>query len=183
MLTATNIDLREAVKAGRFREDLFYRLNLLTITVPPLRERPDDIPEIVDYYLGYYATNYGKPGITVDPETLNRLMQYDWPGNIRELCNVVERAVLLNKSGIIMPDEVNIAIKTGRLTIADRQQIIIDVPPQGITLLEVERSVVKQVLNLVDWNKSEAARLLGISRPRLRRILDSEVLDQNRRDT
>jgi two-component system, NtrC family, response regulator AtoC len=181
VIAATNRDLERALETGAFRSDLYYRLNLLTIRIPPLRERPEDIPPMVEHYLDYYATNYAKPGIVIDEETLDLLREYRWPGNVRELCNVVERAVLLNRSGVIKSSDINVALKSSRLTVADRCQIVVEVPPQGITMEEIEREVVLQVLNACRWNKSEAARLLSISRPRLRRILDKSGLDQNRR--
>lgn len=181
VVAATNLDLKSAIKAKTFREDLYFRLNLMTIFIPPLRERAEDIPEILEYYLGYYCNNYGKPGLTIDPLTVNRLCQYAWPGNIRELCNVVERAVLLNQTGTITEKDISIALRTARIDISERRQIIIDVPPQGITLQKVEESVVKHVLNMCSWNKSEAARFLNISRPRLRRIIEGAGLEQNKR--
>jgi two-component system NtrC family response regulator len=181
VVAATNRDLEKAVATGSFREDLYYRLNLLTITIPPLRSRPDDIPAIAEHYLDYYCTNYGKPGIILHADTRALLQQYHWPGNVRELCNVLERAVLLNKSGVVVPSDINIAIRSSRLSLSDRRRIEIDVPPQGITLEEAQLAVVKQILNMCGWNKSEAARILRISRPRLRRILEDSGLDQNRR--
>ncbi|MDX9856473.1 MAG: sigma-54 dependent transcriptional regulator [candidate division Zixibacteria bacterium] len=181
VVAATNLDLERAIERGAFREDLYYRLNLLTIRIPPLGERPEDIPELIEYYLGYYATNYGKPGLMITPEAVQSMQQCRWPGNVRQLCNVIERAVLLTRSGAIGPDDVNVALRTGRITAADRRQIVVDLPDQGISLDEIEQNIVKQILNMCDWNKSETARLLRISRPRLRRIIDGAGLEQNRR--
>ncbi|MBD3401499.1 AAA family ATPase [candidate division GN15 bacterium] len=181
VVAATNLDLDNAIHSGTFRQDLFYRLNLLTIRIPPLRERPDDIPDLVDYYLGYYATNYGKPGVTIEPEAVTTMQQFPWPGNVRQLCNVIERAVLLNKTGAISNRDIDLAMRSGRVSAAERQQLVIDFPAQGMSLDEIEESVVKQVLNMCHWNKSEAARMLRISRPRLRRIIESAGLEQNRR--
>ncbi|MBU0984647.1 MAG: sigma-54 dependent transcriptional regulator [candidate division Zixibacteria bacterium] len=183
VVTATNLDLEEAIKAGTFREDLYFRLNLLTIEVPPLCERPDDVPELVDYYIQYYTTNYRKPRLKMEAAALKRMKEYAWPGNVRELCNVIERAVLLSQSTSIRLKDISTALKSGRITIADRQQIIIDIPPQGITLDAVDQQVVNHVLNLFNWNKTEAARFLGISRPRLRRIIEAGGLEQNRRQS
>ncbi len=181
VVTATNRDLEEVVSEGRFREDLFYRLNLLSITVPPLRDHAEDIPDLADYYFSYYGTNYGKPSLAIAPETYGILKVHSWPGNVRELCNVIERAVLLNKSGVIEPGDIGLAIDKDRLDMADRQRITIDIPTQGITLREIEVEAVKQVLNMFDWNRSRTAEYLGISRPRLRRLIDSAGLDQNKR--
>lgn len=181
VVAATNIDLKTAIKEGLFREDLYYRLNLLTITIPPLRERPEDIPDLIDYYLGYYTTNYGKPGLEMDKKCIEPLQQYNWPGNIRELCNVIEKAVLLCRDERIRAHDLGIALEKGRLSIADRQQITIDVPTQGVSLDYVVQNVVKQVLNMCNWNKSEAAKFLKISRPRLRRIIGSAQVEQDKR--
>ena len=114
-------------------------------------------------------------------KTIAKAQQYHWPGNVRELCNVVERAVLFNKSGIIKPGDLNVVIRNSRISIRDRQQISINVPPQGISLQDIEVTVVKQVLNMCDWNKSAAAEFLKISRPRLRRIIEAADLERNRR--
>jgi DNA-binding NtrC family response regulator len=180
-VAATNLDLTTAIEAGRFREDLFYRLNLLTIEIPPLRERSEDIPALIDHYRTYYAAMYSKPEISISNDAITAMKNYHWPGNIRELCNVIERAVLLCQCGTIRPQDIKLAMKKNRISIVDRQQIVIGVPPQGVTLVEVEQQVVKQVLSLFDWNKSEAAQFLGISRARLRRIIEAAGLVQNRR--
>ncbi|MBN2226954.1 MAG: sigma-54-dependent Fis family transcriptional regulator [candidate division Zixibacteria bacterium] len=181
VVAATNLELEKAVRDGSFREDLFYRLNLLTIEVPPLYERPEDIPGIVGHYLRFYSTLYGKPEVTINKEALTSMQEYPWPGNVRELCNVIERAVLLTKSNQIKPKDIKTALSRGRLSIADRNQIIIEIPSQGITLESIEHSVVSQVLNMFQWNKTETAKFLRISRPRLRRIIESAGLEQNRR--
>ena len=153
----------------------------MTIEISPLKDRPEDIPELLTHYLGFYSSNYGKPGLKIDPDTIERLCQYEWPGNIREHCNVVERAVLLKQSGTITDKDISIALSTDRINLAERKQIILDVPPQGISLQQVETTVVKHVLNMCKWNKSEAARFLKISRPRLRRIIEGAGLEQNKR--
>ena len=108
-------------------------------------------------------------------------MRYTWPGNVRELCNVIERMVLLTQGSAIKASTVKAALKRGRVSLADRRQIRIDVPPQGLSLQSIETTVVGQVLDLCGWNKSEAARFLGISRPRLRRIIETAGLEQDRR--
>lgn len=183
VVAATNLDLAKAIEAGRFREDLYYRLNLLTVEIAPLRERPEDIPLLVNHYLQFYSAMYSRPGITLGRSATEAMAEYHWPGNVRELCNIIERAVLLCRGRTIKSKDIRVALKKGRLSIADRQQIVIGVPPQGITLSEVEQEVVKQVLNVFNWNKSEAAKFLGISRPRLRRIIEAGGLEQNRRQS
>ena len=182
VVAATNVDLQGAIQAGTFREDLYFRLNLLTLHIPPLRNRPEDIPGTVKHYLALYSTLYGKPDLKIDDDAVKEMAVYSWPGNVRELCNVIERAVLLTKSDMISPKDVSGALKSGRITAADRQQLIIDMPPQGISLDEIQQKAVLQVLNMCEWNKSEAAKILKISRPRLRRIIESAGLERNRRD-
>jgi len=181
VVAATNLDLINAVDEGAFRADLYYRLNLLSVEIPGLRERPQDIPQLIGHYLGYYATMYAKPELTITQPAINELLEYQWPGNVRELCNIIERAVLLARGKRIKPEDVRAAMKKGRLTCGDRQQIVLDVPSQGMTLDQVEQQVVKQVLNMFSWNKSDTARFLGISRPRLRRIIEAAGFEQNRR--
>ncbi len=181
VVAATNIDMARAIAERRFRDDLLHRLNLLVLEVPCLRDRPEDIPLLVEHYVRYYSCLYHKPDQEVDDAAISELMQYEWPGNVRELCNVIERMVLLTRSTRIKASTIKSALKRGRIGIADRRQIRIDVPAQGLPLQSIEETVVSQVLDMCGWNKSEAARFLGISRPRLRRIMDTAKLEQDRR--
>ncbi len=181
VVAATNLNLEEAILAGTFREDLYFRLNLLTIDIPPLKERPEDIRDLVEYYLGFYASNYRKPGVTIDEQAIQLMQEHNWPGNVRELCNIVERSILLTQTGSIKAKDVRTFLKKGRVGLAERRQIVIEVPPQGITLQTIEQHAVKQVLDACNWNKTETARFLGISRPRLRRIIDAAGLERDRR--
>ena len=181
VVAATNVDLETAIAAGRFREDLYYRINLLCIDLPPLRKRPDDVVQLTKHYLSYYATIYCKPIEAISDEALGLMTAHDWPGNIRELCNVIERAVLLSKRDVLQTDDIDAAIKRGRITAAERQRIVVDLPPQGKGLDDIQADVVKYVLDMHGWNKTEVARYLGISRPRLRRIIDQAGLEQDRR--
>lgn len=181
VVAATNLDLTKAIEAGQFREDLYYRLNLLTIDIPPLGDRPEDIPALIDHYREFYAVMYAKPGISINQASIKAMTEYHWPGNVRELCNVIERAILLCQSKTLKPQDIKLALKKARISIADRQQIVVNVPSHGVTLAEVDQQVVKQVLNLFNWNKSDTAKFLGISRPRLRRIIEAGRLEQNRR--
>jgi len=181
VLAATNLDLDETIKDGQFRDDLFFRLNLLTIEIPPLRSRPEDIPVVIDHYLGFYATLYGKPGIKIEAAAVEEMSSYHWPGNVRELCNVIERAVLLATTKSIKIKDIKGAFRRRKVSAADCRKIVIDVPGQGMSLEAIESQAVKHVLDMCNWNKSKAAKFLKISRPRLRRILDSSGLEQNRR--
>ena len=181
IVAATNSDLYEAVREGRFREDLLHRLNLLVIEIPPLREHPTDIPILLNHYIDHYAALYNKPDMCLEESALDELTHYHWPGNVRELCNVVERIVLLAQGRVLKTKSVREALKRGRIGAAERGQITIKLPPQGLPLQQIEESVVKHVLDLCKWNKSEAAKYLGISRPRLRRIIENAGLEQDRR--
>ena len=182
VLAATNANLEEDVESGRFRRDLLFRLNLIAIHLPPLSERKEDIEELAKNNFEFYCTIYNKSSLTLTKEAIKRLLKYNWPGNVRELRNVMERIVLLSSSDSITPKQISDAISNGRISINDRRQIIIDVPKHGITLKTIEKQVIGEILNLVGWNRTEAAKLLGISRARLRRIMDDNNLKDNKRN-
>jgi DNA-binding NtrC family response regulator len=154
IIAATNVDLRQAVKDGRFREDLFYRLNVITVDLPPLRDRREDIPLLVQHFSKKFAEENGKPQAQFLPEALRPLMDYAWPGNVRELENVVERAVVLSTGSVIgpelLPDEV-----LGRAGARILQ------PRPDASLFEIieecERRVILDMLERCDWNQTDAA--------------------------
>jgi len=158
IVAATNRDLVSEVEAGRFREDLYYRLNVIAVTAPALRARREDIPLLVDHFLGVYCTKNGRARLTVPSEVLRKLMDYSWPGNVRELENVIERAAVLCRSELLglsdLPDAV--ASATPR-------------PPSELTfsigtpLSEVEQRMIRDTLSHTGGDKSLAAQLLGIS--------------------
>ena len=162
ILAATNIDLRRAVEEGRFREDLYYRLNVIAIQIPPLRQRKEDIPALVQHFVEKYSKENSKPVVGVTPEALQSLMDYDWPGNVRELENVIERGVVLSTGDHIgrdlMPDHVRSA-PTFHLP-------HMCVPPEGISLREVisdfERRIIESTLDSTGGVQKDAARLLGL---------------------
>ncbi len=180
VVTATNTNLIQAIQDGKFREDLYYRLNLLTIEIPPLQERPTDIPELINYYLQFYSKLYNKPNISFSEKGITELQNYSWPGNVRELSNVIERVVLLTKKNIIRYSDIHDSLKKGRNNVDGLKQFVIDIPKNGISLEEVEQKFVSEILKMHDWNKSETASFLKISRPRLRRIIEKAGLVQNR---
>jgi len=163
VVAATNRNLQDEVKAGRFREDLFYRLNVLPIALPPLRERADDIPRLVAFYVDVYNTEFKKKIRGVTPEAMARIARHPWPGNIRELRNAVERAMLL-ADGDELTVDVFPAVTGGgaRLTEA------VDLPATGIDLEQLERSLVVQALERTGWNQTKAAALLGLNRDQIR---------------
>ncbi|MCP4706876.1 MAG: sigma-54-dependent Fis family transcriptional regulator [candidate division Zixibacteria bacterium] len=181
VLAATNVNLEEAVEANQFRRDLLFRLNLIAIHLPSLHERKEDIEELAKNNFDFYRTIYNKPSLSISNEAISKLNDYNWPGNVRELRNVMERIVLLASTDKIKPKQISEAISNGRISIKDRRQIIIDVPRQGIALKSIEKQVVGEILNFVEWNRTEAAKLLGISRARLRRIMDNNKLNKNKR--
>ncbi|HEY3500951.1 MAG TPA: sigma-54 dependent transcriptional regulator [Polyangiaceae bacterium] len=158
IIAATNRDLAAEVEAGRFREDLFYRLNVIALTAPPLRSRREDVPLLVDHFLGIYCTKNGRPRLSVPREVLARLSDYAWPGNVRELENVVERAAVLCRGDVLrledLPDAVAQAIAPppGALTF-----------PIGTPLDEVEMRMIRETLKHTQGDKPLAAQLLRIS--------------------
>lgn len=181
VIAATNIDLEEAVRQNRFREDLLFRLNLIAIHLPPLRERLEDIKDLAACNFEFYRSLYNKPDLTITDSAVRKLLNHQWPGNVRELRNVIERAVLLSTGNKVDTDEIINAMQNGRTKIPERRNIVIEIPEHGVSLKSIERQVVGQILNMVSWNRSEAARVLNISRARLRRIMEENNLVNDRR--
>jgi len=163
VVAATNVDLRRAVEEGRFREDLYYRLNVIAIQLPPLRQRKEDIPALVQHFVEKYAQENEKAVAGVSPEAMQFLMDYDWPGNVRELENVIERGVVLSTGPTIgqelVPDQVRTS--PGFFHIPP-----VSVPPEGINLREViasfERRIIESTLDATGGVQKDAARLLGL---------------------
>ncbi len=157
VIAATNLDLEGAVRSGDFREDLFYRLNVIPITLPPLRSRRDDVPLLADYFLRAYSEKNKKSVVEIAPEALEQLMDYGWPGNVRELENTMERAVVLAKSSVMglsdLPETIVDAV-----TASDVLSI-----PIGTPLEEIERRLIRETLRFTEGDKKRAAQLLGIA--------------------
>ncbi len=162
IIAATHRDLKQMMHDGRFREDLYYRLNVFPINLPPLRERREDIPELVRYSIGRVAADLKVSATDVTAETMQLLVSYPWPGNIRELQNVMERAVLLSCGKAITPEELPREI-TGQAEVRPMPQTT-----AGLSLPEQEKLLCLQALERNKWNQSKAARELGISRDHLR---------------
>lgn len=162
IISATNIDLKKAIKEGMFREDLYYRLNVVPIEIPPLRERKEDIPLLVRYFLEIFNREFGKRIKEISLEAMKFLMNYRWPGNVRELRNVIERLVALTKGEVIsherLPLDILLTVKAGKGNTGEK----------GILLKEAreqfERQFIFGVLEKVNWNQTEAAKILGIHR-------------------
>jgi two-component system response regulator AtoC len=173
VIAATNRDLDAEVRAGRFRQDLFYRLNVIAIVLPPLRERSEDIPRLTNYYIESYNTEFRKRITGVSPEAMTLLTQYSWPGNIRELRNAVERAMLLAAGTELVPEDFPAAAPT-----LARLNEDIALPSGGVNLEHLERSLVVQALQRSDWNQTQAARLLGLNRDQIRYRIEKFGLEK-----
>ncbi len=163
VIAATNRNLEEEVRAGRFRSDLFYRLNVLPIVLPPLRAHPEDLPALVNFYIDSFNREFKKNVRGVSAAAMRALSAYGWPGNIRELRNAVERAMLLAESQLLEPKDFPIASGA-------REEIThgFELPANGIDLDQIERSLVVQALTRSDWNQTRAAALLGLNRDQIR---------------
>ena len=166
VIAATNRDLVAEVDAGRFRKDLYYRLNVIPVNVPPLRERTGDVPLLVDHIVRRLARDLGRPVRQVDSKAIALLERYEWPGNVRELRNVLERAVILCAEDTIRPSD--LAPELGGATGALPGPSGFLLPEEGIDLAALERDLVSQALDRSGGNQSHAARLLGIGRYALR---------------
>jgi DNA-binding NtrC family response regulator len=170
MIAATNKPLEEEQKAGRFREDLYYRLNVVTIELPPLRERREDIPALVEHFLT--TRQLGKVRCQVHPDALRTLQEHDWPGNIRELANVLERAQILAEDHLITVDDLPESL---HLMPPPPE----DCDPDTLNLAEVERRTVRAALQQTNGNKVHAAKALGINRRTLYRLVQKYGLDDS----
>jgi len=169
IIAATNKDLAEEISAGRFREDLFYRLNVVTLNMPPLRERKDDIPLLAQHFLKSFAEKNRKAIKGFTPQAMARLLAYDWPGNVRELMNAIERMVVLSRADYVDEPELPPVIlehSSRQAEIHKPQDLPADLP-----LEEVEKASILKTLESAGGNKSEAARRLGITRRTLHKKL------------
>lgn len=179
LISATNKILIDQVKSGSFREDLFYRLNVIELNIPPLRHRKEDISLLLSYYIEFFSQKYTLEPIEFSDECIGLFMIYDWPGNVRELRNMVERSfVLLGGGGVVeadmLPSCINKREKFISTFTSNRSEHfnqIIQIPV-GMSLEDVEKKVIDQTLNSVDDNKTEAAKILGFSRKTLHNKLD-----------
>jgi transcriptional regulator with PAS, ATPase and Fis domain len=168
VIAATNNNLEQAVANGEFRQDLYYRLKVISLRMPCLREQTDDIPLLAKHYLEQFAEEFNKPPKKLSPEAAKVLQRYAWPGNVRELRNVMERLVILEQTEVVLPEHLPAELRLG--TRAGNRSII-QLPPGGVALAEVERELVCQAMQRACGNQSSAAELLGIERDALRRRL------------
>jgi DNA-binding NtrC family response regulator len=173
VVAATNRSLEEEVRKGKFREDLYYRLNVMPVTLPPLRQRRDDVPRLLLYYVDLFNTEFRKHIRRIAPKTLDALRAYAWPGNVRELRNAVERAMLLADGDELSDDHFPV---TGvPLTRLSGQ---VELPIEGVNLEELERSLVVQALERSGWNQTRAATLLGLNRDQIRYRIEKFKLEK-----
>ncbi len=168
VIAATNKNLREAVKEGAFRQDLYYRLNVIQIIIPPLRNRPEDILPLTKFFIEHYNRKFQRSVEGVSPEAVRLLLAHDWPGNVRELRNAVERAMILEESSLLTASSLPITIRNleGRDDATPRPRIVF--PEEGLSLVENERMLVAQALEKTGGNQTQAAHLLRITRDTLR---------------
>jgi DNA-binding NtrC family response regulator len=171
IIAATNKDLEAEVARGTFRKELYYRLAVLTIHLPPLRERGEDIPLLATHFVERFSTKYGRPNVRLGEGGTKALSEYHWPGNVRELKHVVERAIISCPEGVIDLDELSLGRSaSGNKTLLEETPhgLKVQFPPEGIDLRQWERVLIKRALQSTGGNRSRAARLLGISRYALR---------------
>ncbi|HUY13247.1 MAG TPA: sigma-54 dependent transcriptional regulator [Terriglobia bacterium] len=168
LVAATNRDLRAALEQGTFREDLYYRLNVVPINIPPLREHKEDIPDLVNYFVERFGGESGKDLKGITAGAMKLLMQFHWPGNVRELENIIERAVAFAEGNMIEPEDIRLDLSP---TIPSKPLAggqIPTFPPAGMTLENYEDEIIREALRRANGNKSHAARMLGLSRNALR---------------
>jgi two-component system response regulator HydG len=168
VIAASNKDLKKEMEQKRFREDLFYRLNVVALNLPPLKDRKEDIPLLAQHFLQIFATKNNKNIKGFTPQSMEKLVKYNWPGNVRELINAVERAVVLSRLEYLDADDLSLLMEDNQIT-GDKDQLCL---PENMSLDEIEKRSILEVINACDGNKSEAARRLGITRMTLRKKLD-----------
>jgi DNA-binding NtrC family response regulator len=164
IIAATNRDLEKMIADGGFRDDLYYRLAVVAIRMPPLRERADDIPLLVEHFVDKHGTKLGGPGPTIDRDVYSAFSLYAWPGNIRELENVVERALVLDRDGVIGLDDLPDRVRARQQGVG---RLRLELPDEGLSLESVERDLLLAALEKHDWNQTKAAAYLDITRSAL----------------
>lgn len=176
LLAATNKNLENAIKEGIFREDLYYRINVIPIYLPPLREKRDDIPLLVNHFLKKYIKITKKKIDSVSPEALKMLSGYDWPGNVRELENLIERAVILSNHNVILPEDLPESICSKQKEMQSVSNF-----DEECTLDKLEKKYILNILNNYSWNQKKASAILGISTTTLWRKLKSYGIDPKKK--
>jgi two-component system, NtrC family, response regulator AtoC len=179
IIAATNRPLEKLIEEKKFREDLYYRLNIITVDVPALRERREDITLLVDHFLKRFASEFRKSVNDVSGEALRKLESYEWPGNVRELKNVIERAVLLGSGPVIAADDLTM----GRTVAAapEKDKKLFSLPAKGFKFDELEKDIVLQALERTAWNQTRAGELLGMTRDQIHYRMEKFGLLKNER--
>jgi DNA-binding NtrC family response regulator len=178
LIAATNRDLREALEQGTFREDLYYRLNVVPIDIAPLRQRKEDIPDLVSLFISRFAGDSGKPVQGITPEAMQILVDYHWPGNVRELQNIIERACALAKGKVLEASDIHLDVRPAKAANGASGFL-----PEGMTLEHWEDEMIREALRRANGNKSQAARLLGLSRNALRyRLSKIGIADEGEKE-
>jgi len=178
LVAATNRDLREALEQGTFREDLYYRLNVVPIDIAPLRQRKEDIPDLVNLFISRFAGDSGKPVKSISPEAMQILVNYHWPGNVRELQNIIERACALAKGTLLEAVDIHLDLRPAKAANGATGFL-----PEGMTLEHWEDEMIREALRRANGNKSQAARLLGLSRNALRyRLSKIGIADEGEKE-
>ncbi|MBN1782497.1 sigma-54-dependent Fis family transcriptional regulator [bacterium] len=179
LIAATNKDLKKQIEEGKFREDLYYRLNVIPIDLPAVSERRDDIPLLAAHFLKIYAERTKKNNPLISPDAMKYLMDYDWPGNVRELENVIERAMILAPKNVIQPDDLPAALlECERKPVTETQTL----PGGDQTLEELEKQHILMTLEKYDWNQKKASDILGISTTTLWRKLKLYGIEPKRKE-
>ncbi len=173
VLAATNVDLRAALEEGRFREDLYYRLNVMPINIPPLRERKEDIPFLAEHFVAKLSREIVSRAHAISEAAIQKLMTYHWPGNVRELENVIERSLVLAGGDTLEPADIRLDSAPRAPLPATSEYGV----PEGMTLDEYEQAIIRDALKRANGNKSQAARLLGLTRNALRYRLSQMGLE------
>jgi DNA-binding NtrC family response regulator len=173
VVAATNVDLRAALEQGRFREDLYYRLNVVPINVPPLRERKEDIPFLAIYFVRKLAADLGSAVTQISSGAMDRLLAYSWPGNVRELENTIERSMVLASGTVLESSDIRIESVRQAQPNSTHEPLL----PDGLTLEQWEQAMIREAMRRANGNKSQAARLLGLTRNALRYRLSQMGLD------
>ena len=163
LVAATNKNLEEAIQRGEFREDLYYRLSVVSVNVPPLRERKEDIVPLASHFIDRFARELKKDVRGLEPAAVRALKRHTWPGNIRELENTVERAVLMAEGRFLQEEDMNLGSSNGRPATDNVASLNLRLPPTGIALDELERQAILEALRISNWVQKDAAKFLGIS--------------------
>jgi len=171
VIAATHRDLEKMVQENKFREDLFYRLNVIPIRIPALKERREDIPLLISYFVDRFSSADRSNTITFSDKALEMLLGYDWPGNVRELENIIERLVILRGGNEILPEDLPAKIFRHNPLATDHYKHIFELPEEGVdlkrVLSDIEDSLILQALSYTDGNKNQASKLLSLNRTTL----------------